>query len=334
MDLAKVKADSTLTIRNADGYINHDVFTQVKNPDNAAASKWVTVEYALADLIACYDQLFAGEEYWTLAIPFGTIDSEGYFYMTKLAFMEAVEPAPEVNPLDDVTNLLSDYKSWMLLQNGAWKGANSNWDYKANISELTYDESYYIKNLTTKDARYQWIGENQSGTTYTDAKGVEKEIAQSYATYGNSNAHMVLVGGKLGSITKADLQSLADEGYTSLTFSFVYTDYYNGSQNSGYYTLDLEKVKADSTLNIRNADGYINHDVFKSTSSVNNAAARNWVTVEYAIADLIACYDQLFAGEEYWTLVVPYGSIGDNKLTEAGTVLGHFYMTKLEFVKE
>jgi hypothetical protein len=342
LDLAKVKADATLTIRNADGYINHDVFVMEKNPDNAAAAKWNTIEYALEDLLACYDQLFAGEEYWTIAIPFGTVDTVGYFYMTKLSFEEAVEKEPEVSPLEDLTNMLPNLNSWALMQNGRYRANSTILDYTPNVSELTYSDSYVINNLSGDNKRYQLVGEKETELTY---KG--KEVAQSYAMYANNNMHPILIGGKLGSITKADLQTLKDNGYTKLTFSFVHTTYSYGARNSGYFLLDLEKVKADPTMKIRyeedvydtdgttllHAKGTVNLEAFKDVRNTSNIAANNWVAVEYAIDDLIACYDQLFAGETYWTLAIPYGTIGAN-LTSAGEVCGELYISKMQLVKE
>ncbi len=341
LDLAKVKADPTLTIRNADGYINHDVFVMEKNPDNAAASKWVTIEYMLEDLLTCYDRLFANEPYWTLAIPFGTVDTIGYFYMTELSFEEAVEQEPEVSPLDDLTNVLPNLNSWALMQNGRYRASSTILDYTPNVSELGYSDSYVINNLSGDNKRYQLVGEKQTNLTY---KG--KEVMHAYPMYANNNMHPILVGGKLGSITKANLQTLQTQGYETLTFSFVHTTYEFGARNSGYFLLDLAKVKADSTLKIRHTENVydtdgttllhakdtVNLNAFTEVKNTSNNSANNWVTVEYAVEDLIACYDQLFAGETYWTLVIPYGTIGAN-LTEAGTVCGYFYMSKMSFEK-
>ena len=199
-----------------------------------------------------------------------------------------------------------------------------------------------INNLSGDNKRYQLVGEKETELTY---KG--KEVAQSYAMYANNNMHPILIGGKLGSITKADLQTLKDNGYTKLTFSFVHTTYSYGARDSGYFLLDLEKVKADPTMKIRyeedvydtdgttllHAKGTVNLEAFKEVRNTSNIAANNWVAVEYAIDDLIACYDQLFAGETYWTLAIPYGTIGAN-LTSAGDVCGELYISKMQLVKE
>lgn len=327
LDLAKVKADKTLSIRNAEGYINHDVFTATKYADNASAAKWVNVEYMLQDLIDCYDQLFAGERYWTLAIPYGTVDNEGYLYMSEIGFAEAVIPEPEVSPLEDLTNMLPNLNSWSLIQNGRYRANDTILDYTPNVTELSFNDDHVINNLSGDDKRYRFEGEKPENLTY---KG--KEVAQAYPVYANNNMHPILVGGKLGSITKSDLQTLQNDGYATLTFSFVHTTYEYGARNSGYYLLDLAKVKADSTITLRTAEGRVNFDAFTQVSNTSNNNANNWVTVEYAVADLIACYDQLFAGETYWTLAIPYGTIGAF-LEADGVVCGYFYMSKMSLVK-
>lgn len=327
LDLAKVKADKTLTIRNEAGYINHDVFTATKYPDNASVTKWVNVEYSLQDLIDCYDQLFAGETYWTLAIPYGTVDNEGFLYISEIGFAEAVEVEPEVSPLADLTNMLPNLNSWSLIQNGRYRANSTILSYTPNVSELGFNDSHVISNLSGDDKRYRFEGEKPVDLVY---KGVQ--VAQSYPVYANNNMHPIFVGGKLGSITKANLQTLADEGYEKLTFSFVHTTYEYGARNSGYYLLDLAKVKADSTITLRKEGGYVNLDAFTEVPNTSNNSANNWVTVEYAVEDLIACYDQLFAGEEYWTLAIPYGTIGAF-LAEDGVVCGYFYMSKMSFEK-
>ena len=125
------------------------------------------------------------------------------------------------------------------------------------------------------------------------------------------------------------------------------------AQSWGYYLLDLETVKNNPDMKLR-ADNIVDGVTYTNRVNVNafkkvamgtvgginyqnndNKKTREWVDVEYAVADLIACYDQLFAGEDYWTLVIPYGSIGHyNKgLTETGGEIGRTYVTKLAFTK-
>jgi hypothetical protein len=202
------------------------------------------------DLIACYDQLFAGEEYWTLAIPYGTIGAFleedavvcGYFYMSKMSLVKGVageqeQPAP--SPITDPSNVSAGVENWALLQNGRWQGSDANWDYTATVTELTYSESHEINNLNKVNARYKLTGQNETELTY---KG--KEVAQSYAMYAQNNAHSVVIGANFSGVTKAHLQELADAGYEKLTFSFVHTSYEYGARNGGYFLLDLAKMKA------------------------------------------------------------------------------------------
>jgi hypothetical protein len=370
LDLAKVKTDPTLTIRNADGYINHDVFTnygmKANGHDNAYMTKWITIEYALSDLIACYDQLFKGEEYWTLAIPYGSTgyrnaegEVVGNFYISKLSFNKIT---------DDYANVLSSANDWAVMLSGGGCARGSILDYNADYATLADVPYEWFKGAAIKDESGTITGYHDSyqvnAKQFTYAKNYRlegqaennlthknKSVAFSFPTYANSNQLPIFIGAGLSHVTKMDLQTLLSLGYTKLTFSFVHTSFANGARNAGYYLLDLEKVKADSTITLRRTetgealipgrtDGMtynyyknsVNLDAFTLHTNTANNQANNWVTVNYEIADILACYDQLFAGETYWTLAIPYGTIGNNKNAEREEC-GRCYVSNMAFTK-
>lgn len=319
--------------------------TGVKSKATVKYYKYGANGYELADTVMSDDMqigdIFTAEQKSYTGYIFGKANSElsGKVYASERTTLNVY-----YNPMD---NLAPTVDSWALMQNGRYRANKTILSYTPTVDKLEFaleGESqvhYIVSNLSADNALYKFQGEDKTETTYKDKAGVEKEVAQVYPMYANNNMHPVLMGANLAGMSKTDLQSLSENGYTRLTFSFVFTDYSLGARNAGYFVLNLDSVKADPTITIRNQDGTVNLNAFeeiKTTGykvdgvSVSNNLANNWYTVEYSIADLIACYDQLFAGEDYWTLAIPYGTIGNNKNAE-GEVCGYFYTTKLVFTK-
>ncbi len=360
LDLAKVKADSTLKIRDANGFINWDVLKIAtgaditSNDNNMLNKRWITVTYSMADLIACYDQLFKGETYWTLAVPYGDVLVEGgSFYMSKLGFERTV---------NDLSNVLPTANDWGVRLGGYRLESRMGLDYTAeetieSVAWSTSNKGFKVvkQSGSTSDHGVHFTrqvalpGKEEVNLTYKN-----KEVGFSFPLLPNDKDLPIFIGAGLSHVTKADLQTILELGYTKLSFSFVHNATFEGlAQSWGYYLLDLETVKNNPDMKLR-AD-YIEGDVtYTNRVNVNafkkvamgkvggidyqnndNKKTREWVDVEYAVADLIACYDQLFAGEAYWTLAMPYGSIGhyNNGLTETGGEIGRTYVTKLAFTK-
>lgn len=358
LDFDKVKNNPELSIRDDKGFINLEVLKIATGADsgvtdqNMLNKRWITVTYSMADLIACYDQLFAGEEYWTLAIPYGdvfyTAEETGCFYMSKLAFERTV------NNLSDVLPELND---WAVMLGGYSQGYDCSIDYNP---EFTSDNVPLV-NSGTEDAP-KWIIDNRNLETLLyksrqaslvgRAENItykNKNVAFSFSMPANGSRLPIYIGAGLSNVTKADLETLLALGYTKLSFSFVHNTCQGVVQQAGYWLLDLETVKANPDMKLRvtentkinGADvtkGRLNLAAFKQTGhNYNNCngASKEWINVEYAIADLIACYDQLFAGEEYWTLAIPYGNVGAYNYNAEWNQrdVARTYVTKLAFTK-
>lgn len=382
LDLEKVKNNPDITLRNTTttlldgttsctvGRVNPDVFVNYAqsdyNNDNGAAKEWVDVEYAVADLIACYDQLFAGEDYWTLAIPNGSVGSYNYdttwdprdvgrCYVSKISF-------EKVGDIDDLSNVLPELNDWAVMLGGYNRGYDAKIDY---TPEYTSD-NVLLKNTGT-EAAPMWVVDNQNTSGYL-FKGQQaqlvgheeenliykdKEVAFSFSMPANASRLPIFIGAGLSNVTKEDLQTLLDLGYTKLSFSFVHNTCSTVVQQAGYWLLDLEKVKAsldtESPLGLRLTEdttigttvchaGRLNLNAFKETNygySNCNGASKEWVDVEYAIEDLIACYDVLFAGEDYWTLAIPFGNIGSYTYDASWDPrdVARCYVSNMSFVK-
>lgn len=387
LDLEKVKNNPDITLRNTKatlldgttsctkGRLNPDVFvdyaqSDYKN-DRGAAKEWVDVEYAVADLIACYDQLFAGEDYWTLAIPYGDVGAYNYnaewdkrdigrCLVSKISF-------EKVAGIEDLSNVLPTLNDWAVMLGGYNQGYDAFIDY---TPEFTND-NVAMKNAGTEEAP-KWVIDQRnalgylhkgqqvqlSGRTESDLTYKNKDVAFSFSMPANDSRLPIYIGAGLSHVTKADLQELLAIGYTKLSFSFVHNTCLGVVQQAGYWLLDLEKVKAsldtENPLKLRVEEattidgvsvsaGRLNLAAFKKTAhNYNNCngASKNWVDVEYKIEDLIACYDVLFAGEDYWTLAIPYGNVGAYnqsgfmESTEANARnVASCYVSQMSFVK-
>lgn len=189
-----------------------------------------------------------------------------------------------------------------------------------------------------------------NGSTY-ERNGVEKvvnfafkrvEILNEDGTAATLNKHM-LMAVDLSELTLDVLKFLKASGYSKLTYSIVadvnYTN--NGSGNSTSRvtpgTIDFEYLKnnPNKTVYRAKADGSLSTDINMAAFSyddTNSVHPVYWMSVEYSLDDLIACYDQVFVGSHF-ILGVPYSRYSFARNASTGEIDPSFYLSPIQIVK-
>ena len=161
--------------------------------------------------------------------------------------------------------------------------------------------------------------------TYTDSNNVTKEVAYSFeipVEEKQKGGHWMLMGVDLSALTKETLIKLQAKGYEKLTFSFVYHTSYQWQLEIATLNFDYLRENRDVKL-----DGttYIKKNAYTIQTINEGSPADDWHTIEYSIADLIDCYEQI-SFKSWWLLGAAWTNYM-NAETE------HCYLTKIAIVK-
>lgn len=269
------------------------------------SNTWYTISYDSAELYKDYDILFDENNSFPLFS----------FAMSNNEVLDGEDGSCRV--------LITDFEFENISYDNLFPNSGS---YAFYLSRYGHDAASSWKRLDNTHG-CEKVEATASGTTYTDEKGITKNIIQSFEypirELHEQSGRFMLMGLDNKVISKALLENLVSQGYKSLSFSFVYHSTY--SVGLKIKTLNIDYLRKNTTSKVVGRDLWINEETFSYASNLTDKDddCRNWHTVKYQLKDLIECYDQIFSGP-YVVFAMP---VADYVNTEPS----YFYISEIAF---